>query len=121
MTAREHCWGAGCALPPVKEHNFTTNGLQYLTDLLSTLAKRYGEGLNLKVQSITSTPEMLAPEEGGVKHLAAVVLKLKEKSDNHFGDGPIESSPDYYDYVDPVFPTEEILIPNNTGITFAHS
>ncbi|KAI1691164.1 hypothetical protein Ddc_24400 [Ditylenchus destructor] len=152
IRTQERCWGAAhCALPPVKEHNFTvssdmgfeiyTNGLQYLTGLLSTLAKRYSEGLNLKVQLVpllvsrrvrtvhntmmtqvyylNAGVALVAPEEGGVKPLAAVVLKLKEKSD-HFG-GPIESFPEYYDYVDPVYPTGEHIIGNDTGITFPHS
>ncbi|KAI1696871.1 hypothetical protein DdX_18828 [Ditylenchus destructor] len=73
------------------------------------------------VGTFASLAALVAPEKGGVKPLAALVLKLKEKSDNHLVYDPFESSPDYYEYIDPVYTPGEILIPNETGITFAHS
>ncbi|KAI1706502.1 hypothetical protein DdX_12962 [Ditylenchus destructor] len=85
---------------PMQQHNLTANGLKKLTEILSTLAKRYGEGLKQKLQlvplvlsrRIVSTPTevnvyklnigvaLVAPENDGYRALTALVLKWKSES-----------------------------------------
>ncbi|KAI1714095.1 hypothetical protein Ddc_11537 [Ditylenchus destructor] len=104
----------------LKQHNLTTNGLRKISELVSTLAKRYGEGLNQKVQLVALvlsrrvTPvgfsmlnkyqlnvgvAVVAPEEDGYRPLSAVVLGLKTKT--LVPPGPGEDYPaDYVEYGD---------------------
>ncbi|KAI1699131.1 hypothetical protein DdX_17508 [Ditylenchus destructor] len=118
---RRKCWTRHCPniyVVPLIQHNLTTNGLRKLTELLSNLAKRYGEGLNQKVQLVAlvlsrrTTPvgfsllkkyqlnvgvAVVAPEEDGYRPLSAVVLGLKTKILKPRGPG--EDYPaDYVEY-----------------------
>ncbi|KAI1699128.1 hypothetical protein DdX_17505 [Ditylenchus destructor] len=101
-----------------------TTGLRKLTKLLSNLAKRYGEGLNQKVQLVALVLSrrvmpsplgfgmystywlnvgvaVVAPEEDGYRPLSAVVLGLKTKTLKP--PGPGEDYPaDYVEYGDDV-------------------
>ncbi|KAI1699130.1 hypothetical protein DdX_17507 [Ditylenchus destructor] len=115
-------FGGRVYIIPLEQHNLTTNGLRKLTELLSNLAKRYGEGLNQKVQLVPlvlsrrASPvgfsllrkyqlnvgvAVVAPEEDGYRPLSAVVLGLKTKTVKP--PGPGEDYPaDYVEYGDDV-------------------
>ncbi|KAI1708652.1 hypothetical protein DdX_11728 [Ditylenchus destructor] len=123
---RRKFWPSRLFFERLDQHNLTTNGLRKISELLSTLAKRYGEGLQEKVQlvalvlsrrisdrlkNIPAGPSkqvkkkyqlnvgvaVVAPEEDGYRPLSAVVLGLKTKILKPRGPG--EDYPaDYVEY-----------------------